>query len=312
MKGYFMKTKILFFAVLFAILANVSFAQFDKFVLQLNAGVVNPDKGLRGNDIVRYEDNFRYQKPGDTNWYSLSSPVGFAYVNKDLFTNNMGAKTGFHFGGTAKINLDKYETVRLMGSLGFSTFNTFQGSRSGDIPVFYYDINNNYSAYSKPITYDYSFNNFGLGFGIEVAPLSFTKVVSPFANAQFNFNFMNAKLTRTTGPSDSTSINFNDFRMGISLGAGIEFKVSPQLGFVLGAKYDFGNLLLKNTDQTGAIEWGRTNASINDDGGRVLSNIYGPLGDGYRTVVVNQKELNWATFYIGVNFYPNITGTKKK
>jgi hypothetical protein len=307
-----MKFKILFLVAIFAIASNVSFAQFDKFVLQFGAGVVNPDKGLRGDDIVRYEDNFRYQKPGDTSWYSLNSPVGFAYVNKDLFTNNMGAKTGFFLQGMGKINVDKYETVRLIGSLAFSNFNSFQGSRSGDIPVFYYDINNNYYATSKPISYDYSFNNFGLGFGVEVAPLSFTKVVSPFANAQFNFNFMSAKLTRTTGPSDSTSINFTDLRLGISLGAGIEFKVNPQWGFVLGAKYDLGNLLLKSTDQNGMIEWGRTNASINDDGGRVLSNLYGPLGSAYQTVQVKQKELNWASFYIGVNFYPNITGTKKK
>lgn len=307
-----MKTKILFFVILFALAVNVSFAQFDKFSFQLSAGITNPDKGLRGNNIVRYEDDFRYQRPGDTSWYSLNSPVGFAYVNKDLMTNNLGAKTGFNFGGMAKINIDKYETVRLIGSLNFSTFNTFEGSKSGDIPYFYYDINNVYRAASKPISYDYSFNNFGIGLGFEVAPLSFTKVVSPFANAQFNFNFMNAKLSRTTGPSDSTSINFNDFRMGISLGAGIEFKVNQQWGIVVGAKYDFANLLLKNTDQTGSIEWGRTNASINDDGGRVLSNIYGPLGDAYRTVEVKQKELNFSTFYIGVNFYPNITGTKKK
>ena len=150
--------------------------------------------------------------------------------------------------------------------------NSFEGSKSGYTPVFTQSY-----IQQTPISYDYNFNNFGLGFGVEVAPLSFTKVISPFANAQFNFNFMSAKLSRTTGPGDSLTINFNDFRMGISLGAGIEFKVNPQWGIVVGAKYDFGNLLLKSNDRSGLIAWGRTNASINDGEGTYSANIYDPL-----------------------------------
>jgi len=302
-----MKIKILLVLILFAMLSNLSYAQFDKIVLQFSGGIVNPDKGLRGNDIIRYQNDYRYQKPGDTAWYSLYSGTGFAFVDSSLFTNNMGAKTGFFIQGMGKINVDKYETVRLIASLGFSNFNSFQGSRTGDIPVLAYP-----QPFTRAISYDYTFNNVGLGLGVEVAPLSFTKVVSPFVNAMFNFNFMNAKLTRTTGPSDSTSINFSDFRMGLSLGAGIEFKINPQWGILAGIKYDFGNLLLKNTDRTGFVEWGRTNTSINDADGTVTSNIYGALGDYYRSVPVKQKELNWTSFYIGVNFYPNFNQNKKK
>lgn len=307
-----MKTKVLFLVVLFAILTNVSFAQFDKLVLQFSAGITNPDKGLRGNNYINYSNQYNYYQldpiTGTVTIIPLTLPFQAALVDSSLITNNYGAKQGFFLQGAGKINLDKYETVRLIGSLNFSSFNSFEGSKSGFIPVF-----TTSGTQMRSIAYDYSFNNFGLGFGFEVAPLSFTKVVSPFANAQFNFNFMNAKLTRTTGPSDSTSISFNDFRMGISLGAGIEFKVNPQWGIVLGAKYDLGNLLLKNTDRAGSVEWGRTNASINDGEGTFQGNIYDPPGTLVRgNLQSKQKDINWSSFYIGVNFYPNITGTKKK
>lgn len=303
-----MKIKILFVVALFALISNVSFAQFDKLSFQLSAGITNPDMGLRGNNYVRYSNQYRYI----SNTFNIDStftfPYEITYVDTNLISQNYGAKPGFFFQGMGKLNLDKYETVRLIGSIAFSTFNSFEGSKSGYIPVFTQSY-----IQQTPISYDYSFNNFGLGFGVEVAPLSFTKVVSPFANAQFNFNFMNAKLTRTTGPSDSTSINFNDFRMGLSLGAGVEFRVNPQWGLVVGAKYDFGNLIGKNTDRSGKIEWGRTNASLNDGEGTYAANIYDPQGTPVRdNIKSKQKEINWASFYIGVNFYPNLTGTKKK
>jgi len=303
-----MKIKILLLVALFAIAANVSFAQFDKFSFQISGGITNPDKGLRGNNYVNYSNKYRYVN----NVFNIDSTFIFPYeitsVDTSLISQNYGAKSGFFFQGMGKINLDKFETVRLIGSLSFSTFNAFEGSKSGYTPVFTQSY-----IQQTPISYDYNFNNFGLGLGVEVAPLSFTKVISPFANAQFNFNFMSAKLSRTTGPNDSLTINFTDFRMGISLGAGIEFKVNPQWGIVLGAKYDFGNLLLKNNDRSGLVAWGRTNASLNDEEGTYSSNIYDPLGTPVRdNIKSKQKDINWSSFYIGVNFYPNITGTKKK
>lgn len=301
-----MKTKILFLMLLSAMITSTSFAQFDKLVLQFSAGLTNPDMGLRGgSSYISYSNSYRYvsQPLGvDT---TFIFPWEIASVDQSLISQNYGNKTGLFFSGVAKINIDKYETARLIGSLNISTFNTFEGAKSGYIPVFTQTY-----IQQTPISYDYSFNNFGLGLGVEVAPLSFTKLISPFVNGSFNFNFMTAQLSRTTGPSDSSKVEFNDFRMGVSLGAGVEFKVTPQWGFLVGAKYDFGNLLLQNTDRSGTIEWGRTNASINDAEGTYSASIYDPPGAPIRNNIKSQqKDINWATFYIGVNFYPNITGT---
>lgn len=297
-----MKIKLLLLALVLTLFTSFSYAQFDKPAFQLGVGIVNPDMQMRGNDYINYTDRFRYvnQVLGVDTTFIL--PYQISLVDSSLFGRNMGAKTGFYINGTAKINVDKYDVFRLVGSLSFSAFNSFQTSKSGYIPVFTTTY-----IQQRPISYDYSLNNFGLALGVEVAPTAFTKVVSPFIGANLTFNFLNAKLSRTTGPNDSTSMSVTDFRMGMNLNAGIEFRVNPQWGIVTGVKYDFGNLLFKNIDRTGLYEWGRNNASINDEGGYYTANIYDPLGLPYRSNVKNDpKTLNWATFYIGVNFYPSM------
>lgn len=303
-----MKIKLLFLALVLTLFTSFSYAQFDKPVFQLGVGLVNPDMQMRGNDYLSYTNQFRYVNQVLNVDTTFTLPYQIALVDSSLFGKNMGAKTGFYINGTAKINVDKYDVFRLVGSLSFSSFNSFQPTKTGYIPVFTTTY-----IQQRPIDYDYSLNNFGLALGIEVAPTAFTKVVSPFVGANLTFNFLNAKLSRTTGPNDSTSFNVTDFRMGLNLNAGVEFRVNPQWGFVVGAKYDFGNLLLKNIDRTGMYEWGRTNASINDEEGYYTANIYDPLGLPYRSNVKNEaKTLNWATFYIGVNFYPSMKTTPKK
>lgn len=303
-----MKIKLLLLAFVLMFFTSFSYAQFDKPAFQLGVGLVNPDMHMRGGDYLSYTNQFRYVNQVLNVDTTFTLPYQIALVDSSLFGRNMGAKTGFYINGTAKINVDKYDVFRLVGSLSFSSFNAFQTTKSGYIPVFTTTY-----IQQRPIDYDYSLNNFGLALGVEIAPTAFTKVVSPFVGANLTFNFLNAKLSRTTGPNDSTSFSVTDFRMGLNLNAGLEFRVNPQWGFVLGAKYDFGNLLFKNIDRTGMYEWGRTNAAINDEQGYYTANIYDPLGLPYRSNVKNEaKTLNWATFYIGVNFYPSMKTTPKK
>ena len=69
---------------------------------------------------------------------------------------------------------------------------------------------------------------------------------------------------------------------------------------------------MKNNDRTGLVEWGRSGASINDEGGTFISNLPYALGDGYNQFASKTKAIDWATFYIGVNFYPIVNKTTKK
>ena len=274
-------------------------AQFDKPQVQVGFGVSEPYNDLKGT-------------------YYTEQLLGSFYVqtiNPDFMTNNYGGKTGLNFFGKGKINFDPYSIVRGVLSLNFNTFNTFESSKNGNIGVQVININGQLDTLLTSITNNYTFNNFGIGLGLEIAPTSFTNLVSPYFGGYLSFNFMNAELSRTENNIDSVTMSADGFRMGVTFDAGIEAKVSKNVGISLGLKYDLGNLLLKNTNSgvADAIEYGKSNASINDEEGRFFSSIYGPVLTSVRTEVqAKQKEINWGTIYLGVNFSFDTGKTKPK
>ena len=284
--------------VLLALFAFTSkgFSQFDQPSFQLGVGLALPLDQLKG-------DNF----------LSTTTYNGFQVTQidtTDFLRNHYGAKTGFSLFGKAKINFDKFNILRGVGSVGFTSFNAFQSAQSGN-----YVFNYNNQVFLQPASYNYSMNAITVGLGLEVAPTAFTSVVSPYFGGYISFNSFNAQLNRTENSYDTTRFQFSGFRIGVNLDAGIEFKVNPQMGFALGFKYDFGNLFLKEKSSANISErydWGRTNGSLWDDGG----NFYGNIGNQNGGLYSSQtKNMNWGTAYISVNFYPNALSkgsTKKK
>lgn len=293
------KTLILLFVLITTLPALDSFAQFDRPQVQVGIGVSEPYNELKGtyyaNEMLRNFDVLT--------------------ISPDFMTNNYGGKTGLDFFVKGKINFDKHSIVRGVAHFNFNTFNTFESSKSGNIGVQVVNINNQLDTVISSITYNYTFNNFAFGLGLEVAPTSFTKVVSPYFGANLNFNFMSGELSRTENRYDSVSAKFNDFRIGVNFDAGIEAKVSSTIGLALGIKYDLGNLLLKNTNSgvADAVEWGKSNGALNDDEGRFYSSLYGPVITSVRRQVQGkEKKINWGTIYLGVNISLNEPEKKKK
>ena len=283
--------KLIPFLFLF-IATSITYSQFNKPVLQFGIGLVEPFDDLKGN----YLGTQFYTFNGVT--YQLSAP------DTGLFSSNYGAKTGLYFYGKGKINFDKYNIFRAVASLSFSTFNVFEPTKSGNIGV---RINNDSTIIPSTANYNYSFNVFSVGIGLEIAPFAFTNVFSPFFGGMMTFNSMSTKLSRTENFNDSVTFNSSAFRIGFTLDAGIEAKFSKMIGMVLGIKYDLGNVLLKNT--SGGIAdryaWGNTNAPFNDDGGYYYSAIQSPLDPPSYYGLVNgkKKNINWGTIYLGVNIY---------
>ena len=275
------KILIVLFFLLFS-LPDKSYSQAGKIVFQGSFGLVFPYDDLKASDYVNYDS------------------LGYIFVDSSLFANHFGAQPGMMFAGSAKFNFDKYSIARAVLSVAFTGFNNFQAVRTGTTLVKF--VNNTYQQ--RPIEYDYSFSNFGIGLGLELAPTSFTKLISPFFNANFNLNFFSANLSRRSGFNDSISVNLNSFRMGVNFNAGIEVMINNSIGVVAGVKYDLGNLILKDTKRDGYIEWGSQDASLNDEYGRYISNIYYPIGEGYNYFESKQKKINWGTAYIGINFNP--------
>ncbi len=281
--------------ILLALFAFTSkgYSQFDQPSFQLGIGLALPLDQLKG-------DNF----------LSSTTYSGFQVTQidtVDFLRNHYGAKTGFSAFGKAKINFDKFNILRGVGSVGFTSFNAFQGAQSGN-----YVFNYNNQVFLQPASYNYSLTALSIGLGLEVAPTAFTSVVSPYFGGYITFNSFNAQLNRTENSYDTTRFQFSGFRIGANLDAGIEFKINPQMGFALGFKYDFGNLLLKEKSSANISErydWGRTNGSLWDDGG----NFYGNIGNQNGGLYSSQtKNMNWGTAYISVNFYPNAMNKTSK
>ncbi|MCC6866965.1 MAG: hypothetical protein IT280_12495 [Ignavibacteria bacterium] len=285
--------------VLFAV--SVSYSQFDKTIIQVGIGITEP---FGSTSKGTYYSNYTLGN------YSVLG------IDSNFMRNNYGLKTGFGFFGKAKFNFDKYAITRGVLFAGFNTFNTFEPSKSGNIGVQVININNQIDTLLTSVNYTYSFNSFSFGLGFELAPISFTSKFSPYFNANLAFNMLNGRLSRTENRVDSVTTSFSDFRIGVNFDAGMEFKISKQFGLALGVKYDLGNLLLKNTNSglADAIEWGKSNGSLNDEEGRFYSTIYGPVLTSVRREVRSQKkDINWGTIYISANIYlEKQKPTKKK
>ena len=285
--------------VLFTLLlvSSQSFSQFDKPSFQVGIGLTEPFDNFKGSN---YLVNGTYQ----------GYPT--ALVDSNLFKSTYAAKTGFNIFGAGKINFDKYNILRAVGFISYNSFNTFQSKQSGNQIIL---VNGNPTPIS--LTYNYKFSAFCFGLGLEVAPTSFTNIITPYFGANISFNELTASLERVEGSNtDTNRFSASGFRIGINFNAGIEAKFTKNFGLSLGIKYDLGNLLLKNTSNYNIAEryeWGQTNAALNDDEGGFYSNLPNLLSDpNFKSYSSSKKNINWGTVYLALNYYLNIPKTTKK
>jgi len=295
-----MKKNIFFTISLFILLTSNIYSQFDKPVIMAGIGIAQPMGDMSG-----------------TYYTYLTQPSGFQYiaVNPDLFTNNYGAKTGLSFFGNGKINFDKYGITRGVLGIGFNTFNTFESSKNGNIGELFRNPNTgNIDTLPIGANFNYTFSVFNISIGAEIAPTSFTNKISPYFGARLTLNTFNAHISWTSNSVDTTHFSASDFRVGAVFDAGIEVKFNKTFGMVLGANYNLGNLIGKNTDNSISSNhiWGKSNASINDANGQFWSTLYDPVLTGINSLYNSKdKKINWGTIYLGLNIYLN-TGKSSK
>jgi hypothetical protein len=293
--------KVLKLSILILVLSTAAYSQFNNPVLQFSIGIAEPYGDMKGTYYSYTMQNSGYQ---------------FIHPDSNLYTNHFGAKTGLSFHGLGKINFDKHSITRGTAGIAFNTFNTFEPRKSGNLGKLYQNPGNPNQIDTLQVgaSFNYYFSAFSFSLGLEVAPLSFTNKVSPYFGARFAFNSLNTRLTYTSNNIDTTVFSTGDFRMGVILDAGIEIKFNKMFGLVLGADYNMANLLLKSTSNsiTDNYEWGKTNSSINDEEGQFWSSIYNPVINGInKQYNSKKKDINWASFYAGVNIYFNTGKTKK-
>jgi len=284
--------------LLLILASSITYSQFNIPTLQIGIGISEPFDELKGSS---------YLMNGSFNNFQLT------LIDSNLYKNHYGGQTGFHAFGTIKINFDKYNIVRGVGFVSYNGFNVFQSRKSGN--QVYVNPNNSNDYFIAPQEYNYSFTALSFGFGLELAPTSFTKVFSPYFGANIAFNSFTSTLERNPNSIDTVRFKASGFRIGVNFNAGLEYKFSKMIGLALGVKYDLGNLLLRtssNASTSDFYEWGRVNGNLNDDEGSFRSSLPNYLSNNFpQSYTGSKKNINWGTMYLAVNIYLNAGKTKK-
>lgn len=191
-------------------------------------------------------------------------------------------KNGFNFGADAKYFVDKKSTFGILLALTYTMLS------SGDLGVAD-------STYGTG-TYRTNMNLFTIGVGAEYdfAP---KRPANPFVNLQFTTNIIGGKTTfdKTGGliPSSSSTMT-SAVRFGATFGAGVDVKLSQNIGIVIGGRYAFANLFGKDSTANTSTTYG-----LNDK----------------ETTTMKAKKMAYLQFYTGMSFYfgaPKKTPYKKK
>lgn len=188
--------------------------------------------------------------------------------------NTYGMKQGFNFGADGKYYVDKKRSIGITLSLAYSLFNNSE------------DITFGTTTY----TYKPKINVFTAGLGVEYAFLPSAKYkVNPFIGVEFTGNFFSGKFEYEPADTNYPAVDLkSEARFGLGIGAGLDIKLSKNIGVVIGGKYHLANLIGKDYDSTG------------------ITTTEVPLNDKEHTiggVTIEAKNISWVQFYAGISFY---------
>lgn len=195
-------------------------------------------------------------------------------------------KSGFNFGLDGKLAIGKKGNFRVVFG---GTYNMFKQTGSIVNP----DDGSTISLTTK-------MNILAIALGGEWA-FQPTKKVNPFLGLDFTVNFFSGSFATVPSVVAFQRTNMkSETRIGIQFGGGIDFKLSKQVGAIVGVKYHLVNLI-----GVGA-----------DDSTQVAANEI-DLGDKAHTeggVSVAARSIGYLQAYVGVSFYfgePKKTTMKK-
>lgn len=208
-----------------------------------------------------------------TGGYSLPLPDFKGDIPTD--SNSYFMKQGFNFGADGKYYVDKKRSIGITLALTYSLFSNSE------------DISSVVGTTTYTVTVKPKVNVFTAGLGVEYAFLPKGKA-NPFIGAEFTGNFFSGKNTITLPTGDSTIDLKSEARFGLGIGAGVDIKLSKNIGIVVGGKYQLANLIGKAYDSVTA---GQTEVPLNDKEHTI------------GTTTIDAKNISWIQFYAGISFY---------
>ncbi|HEY3250157.1 MAG TPA: outer membrane beta-barrel protein [Ignavibacteria bacterium] len=180
-------------------------------------------------------------------------------------------KNGFNFGLDGKYFIDKRRTFGVMLALTYSMLS------SGDVGL-------SDSTYGTG-TFRTNMNIITIGVGAEYdfAP---KRPANPFVNVQFTTNIFggNTKFDQSGGSVPSSAMDMTSaVRFGAQFGAGVDVKLSRNIGVIIGGRYAYANLFAKDSDTSVST----TSYALNDA----------------ETTTMKSKKIVYLQFFAGMSFY---------
>lgn len=250
---------LLIFTLVFAF-SNI-YAQ-PKLIIHLTGGYNLPMGELKGDAADLFTQS-------STSNYTPANPLPYYQ------------KQGFNFGGDIKYAFLSKKDFMLKGALSFS-YNMF--SQSYDVPNSYkYKASVQFPSDTKFKT---KMNIITIGIGPEFSFMPKGKV-SPFIGADFTINLFSGDALTTepavTGLAASTWKSAT--RMGIGANFGVDYKISKQIGAVIGGRFNMINLIGKKTAADEAATGSEVSIADKEDG------------------TLNARNMMSLDFYAGVSFF---------
>jgi len=180
-------------------------------------------------------------------------------------------KNGFNFGADVKYLVDKKRTFGIMLDLTYSMLS------SGDIGVTDTSLGLGQGVYRN----DMGIFTIGVGAEYDFAP---KRPANPFVNVMFSTNIFGGKTKydRSDGGASTSATMSSAVRFGVLFGAGVDVKLSKNIGIVIGGKYAFANLFGKDSTASTVNTYG-----LNDK----------------ETTTEKSRKIAYVQFYAGVSLY---------
>lgn len=185
-------------------------------------------------------------------------------------TNTYFMKSGISYGIYVKFPVKRKSPLQVTGGIGFNVFSNSQV------------YNDNSGAADISLTQ----SHLAIVLGSEYNFATAKSKINPFIGAEAMVNVIGGKLT-IIFPTETKDFTMNStIRLGLQLGAGVDFVVHHNIGLVLGAKYAFANLVGK---------------SFQEDFGTKYN--LGDAAHDYNGASYPSKNIQYLHLYGGMAFY---------
>jgi hypothetical protein len=233
---------------------------------------------------------------------SFNLPVQDAYGHlQDFFTfKDYGLVHGIGFHFNIKYAANKKAALFPYISLGFAQL------QNNDFGIAFIDSNNISSGYPLPGSATYNatpgnsvlmIRDFYAGIGVQYI-FRTSKPVMPFAGILLDYNYLWGYYVQTPnipiGENPAAQETFtirSTSRAGIGAEAGIDYRISQNLGFVFGTRYKLSNLFGKSSDYVKPVS--------EDPGSKNTMTLLDKADTGLNTNLNKSRNLAYLEFYLG-------------